>query len=264
MKKTLSIITAAILLTSGFAGCGKGSDSSLLPNTVHSASDLEGKKIGTQFGTTGNILAGDVKDATVDSYKNATSAITALKQGKVDAVIIDYETAKAFLEKNDFLQMLDEDFAVEEYAIAYEKGNDELGEKLNDAIAYLKSSGKLDEINSHWIGDEPDHVSYVPDSSVSREGTIIMATNATFPPYESDDGSGIVGIDVDMMNAACDYLGMELKIEDMEFDGILAAISSGKADVGVAGISVTEDRKKAVDFTDGYAETRQVILTRKD
>ncbi|MBR5578329.1 MAG: transporter substrate-binding domain-containing protein, partial [Lachnospiraceae bacterium] len=72
----------------------------------------------------------------------------------------------------------------------------------------------------------------------------------------------IVGIDADMAQAVCDILGMELKIEDMEFDVIINAVTSGKADVVVAGMTVTEDRLQSVDFSDPYTTATQVIVVR--
>ena len=90
-----------------------------------------------------------------------------------------------------------------------------------------------------------------------------MATNATFPPYEYYEGDKIVGIDAEMAQAVCDKLGYELKIEDMEFNAIVNAVDSGKADIGVAGMTVTEDRLKNVDFTDTYTTAKQVIIVRK-
>ena len=91
-----------------------------------------------------------------------------------------------------------------------------------------------------------------------------MATNAEFAPYESMSGDKVVGIDPDIMQAVCDELGMTLEIENMDFDAVLAAVESGKADVGVAGLSVTPDREKSVSFTQGYATSKQVIIVRKD
>ena len=99
---------------------------------------------------------------------------------------------------------------------------------------------------------------------MDRNGKLVMATNAEFPPYESMDGDKVVGIDVDMMQAVCDVIGMELEVENMEFDSIIAAVQSGKADVGVAGMTVTPDREKNVSFTQGYATATQVIIVRKD
>ncbi len=90
-----------------------------------------------------------------------------------------------------------------------------------------------------------------------------MATNAAFEPYEYYEGNEIVGIDADMAQALCDKLGYELKIEDMEFDSIINAVQSGKADMGVAGMTVTEDRLKNIDFSDPYTTATQVIIVRK-
>ena len=94
-------------------------------------------------------------------------------------------------------------------------------------------------------------------------GTLVMATNAYFQPYEYYDGDNIVGIDVDIAQAICDKLGYDLKVEDMEFDAIVNAVKSGKADFGAAGMTVTEDRKKSVDFTDPYTTAEQVIIVQK-
>lgn len=259
MKKKIFVI-GLLVMAMMLSACGSSESSG---SSIKSADDLKGKVIGTQLGTTGEIFAGDVENATVEKYNKGADAIQALKQGKVDAVIIDREPAKEFVKKNDDLQILDVPFVEEEYSVAYKKGNDELGKKLDDAITALKNEGKLDEIVSHWIGEDADQVSYVPDASVTRTGKLIMATNAEFPPYESKKGSEVVGIDVDMMRAVCDKLGLELEVEDMQFDSIITSVESGKADVGVAGISVTEDRKKNVDFTVGYATSTQVIIVKK-
>ena len=90
-----------------------------------------------------------------------------------------------------------------------------------------------------------------------------MATNAAFEPYEYYSNNEIVGIDADIAKAICDKLGYELVIEDMEFDSIITAVQSGKADFGAAGMTVTEDRLKNIDFTDTYTTATQVIIVRK-
>ncbi len=102
------------------------------------------------------------------------------------------------------------------------------------------------------------------DGDKNSKDTLVMATNAEFPPYEFRDGDKIVGIDAEVAQAIADKLGMELKIEDMAFDSIIPAVTSGKADFGAAGLTVTEDRKKNVDFTDTYAKATQVIMVKED
>ncbi len=92
---------------------------------------------------------------------------------------------------------------------------------------------------------------------------LIMATNAYFEPYEYYEGDAIVGIDAEIAQAIAEKMGMTLKIEDMEFDSIIAAVNSGKAHIGVAGMTVTEDRLKNVDFSDSYTTATQVIIVQE-
>lgn len=92
-------------------------------------------------------------------------------------------------------------------------------------------------------------------------GKIIMATNANFPPYEYMQGTKAVGVDVDVANEIAKELGAELVVDSMEFNSIIPAIQSGKADFAASGISITEDREKQVDFSIEYATSKQVILT---
>lgn len=252
-------MSAAAMVLFLLTGCG-----SVPPNTVNNADDLKGKKIGVQLGTTGDAYADDVPDATVEKYNKGADAVQALKQGKIDAVIIDNEPAKVYVSKNEDLKILDETFAIEDYAIAIKKGNSELTEKINGALSELKADGTLDSIKNNWIGDDAGKTPYeTPDGTEYPNGTLVMATNAEFPPYESISDDKIVGFDADMMTAICDKIGYKLEIENMEFDSIIAAVQSGKADVGVAGMTVDEDRLKNVDFSDPYTTATQVIIVRK-
>jgi len=97
-----------------------------------------------------------------------------------------------------------------------------------------------------------------------QKGKLVMVTNAEFPPYEFHDQNAIVGIDVEIAGAIAEQLGLELEIEDIAFDSIIPEIVSGKADIGAAGMTVTEDRKQNVDFSDTYAHATQVIIVKKD
>ena len=88
----------------------------------------------------------------------------------------------------------------------------------------------------------------------------MVATNATFEPYEYMENGEVVGIDIDIAQAICDKLGMELQVDNIEFDAIITAVQSGRADIGIAGMTVTEDRLQSIDFTDTYATSTQVII----
>jgi ABC-type amino acid transport substrate-binding protein len=92
---------------------------------------------------------------------------------------------------------------------------------------------------------------------------LVMATNAAFPPYEYYDNEAIVGIDVEIAKAIAEKLGKELVIEDMEFNSIIGAVQTGKADIGLAGMTVREDRLVSVNFSVPYTTASQVIIVRE-
>lgn len=276
MKKFASLLVAGLMSVSMLAGCSDsanpGADGNSAVTDDGGVFDPAGKIVGVQLGTTGDAYATDLeekpeegkKKSTIERYNKGADAINALKQGKVDCVIIDNEPAKAFVAANDDLKIEPNVFADEDYAMAIKKGNTELLDKVNGAIRELKEDGTIDKILGNYIGDNKGSFKYESPAGVSRaNGTLTMATNAAFPPYEVLENGVITGIDPDIMQAVCDKLGMELKIEDMEFDSIIPSVQSGKVDIGVAGMTVNEDRLKNVDFTDTYAKGVQVIITRK-
>jgi polar amino acid transport system substrate-binding protein len=93
-----------------------------------------------------------------------------------------------------------------------------------------------------------------------EKATLIMATNATFPPYEYVENNEYEGIDIEIAQAIADELGLELVIEDVEFGSIIAGVESGKFDMGMAGMTVTEERLQNVNFSDTYATAVQSVI----
>lgn len=261
MQKMAALVLSAAMVLAPVSAFAENSSG------INGVDDLPGKKIGVQLGTTGDIYAsdyeGDEAGTTIERYNKGNDAIMALKQGKIDCVIIDSQPAAKFVEKNDDLEILEEDFALEEYAIAISKDKPELTEAINGALAELKEEGTLDAIISNYIGDDTKGQFPYEKQDVERNGKLVMATNAAFEPYEFYQGTTVVGIDADMAQALCDKLGYELEIQDIEFDAIINAVQSGKADIGVAGMTVTEDRLKSIDFSDPYTTATQVIVVRK-
>lgn len=95
-----------------------------------------------------------------------------------------------------------------------------------------------------------------------NDKVLVMATNATFPPYEYIEGGKFAGIDVEIAEEIAKKLGMELQIEDVEFGSIIGGVAEGKYDMGMAGMTVTDERKKSVNFSDTYATGVQVIIVK--
>lgn len=100
------------------------------------------------------------------------------------------------------------------------------------------------------------------DNTAESDNVLSMATNAEFPPYEFHEGGEIVGIDAEVAKLIADKLGMDFKIEDMEFDSIIPAVTSGKVSMGMAGMTVTDERKQSVDFSRSYATGIQVVIVK--
>lgn len=269
-KKKLIMLVAAVALMAAamfaFTACGQKSEKQ--SKKVTCADDLHGASIGVQLGTTGDIYVSDYegdKDGTVvERYNKGADAIQALKLGKIDCVVIDEQPALEFVKQNKGLKILDEEFTNEDYAFCLNKNNTQLLDLINGAIEKLEADGTIQNIINNYIGSEDQigKTPYVKKDVDRSNGTIKVGTNAEFPPYEYYEDNQITGIDMDIMQAVCDELGMDMQIEDMAFDSIIAAISSGKVDVGASGFTVTEDRKKNVNFTDSYITTKQDIIVK--
>lgn len=255
MKKGIIIMLICMLAVNG---CGKSK------NTVNSLGDLEGKIIGVQMKTTGDVYASEIKDAQTKRFNKGEDAVKALQKGIIDAVMIDDEPAKVFVEKYDDVRILSEPYAEEEYGIAVNKDEQELLQQINKALEELKQDGTMDQIKKAWLKDGEKKTAYFPKKEKPGQKELVMATNAEFPPYESKDSAGnIVGIDIDMMKAVCDKLHMKLKITDTAFDAVVVNVQRKMADVGVAAMTITDERKKSVDFTDPYMTATQVVIVRK-
>ena len=269
-SSTSSSTAASASSTASSAASTAASEAST--QAIQSLEDLNGKTVGVQLGTTGDLLmseevgkADGLNLAGVEQYNKAADAVQALLTNKIDAVCIDDQVAKNFVAANeDKLTMLDTAYKEESYAIAVSKDNPELTEALNGAIAELKEDGTLDAILNKYIAKEEGATGYVtPEGTEYPNGTLVMATNATFDPYEYIENGEVVGIDAEFAKALCDKLGYDLEIEDMEFDSIIAAVNSGKADFGMAGMTVTPERQEQIYFTDTYCTAAQNIIVLK-
>ena len=269
-SSTSSSTAASASSTASSAASAASSEAST--QAIQTLEDLNGKTVGVQLGTTGDLMMSEevgnaegLNLAGVEQYNKAADAVQALLTNKIDAVCIDDQVAKNFVAANpDTLTMLDTAYSEESYAIAVSKDNPDLTEALNGAIAELMEDGTLDAILNKYIAKEEGATGYVsPEGIEYPNGTLVMATNAAFDPYEYIENGEIVGIDAEFAKALCDKLGYDLEIEDMEFDSIIAAVVSGKADFGMAGMTVTPERQEQIDFTDTYCTAAQNIIVLK-
>lgn len=132
-------------------------------------------------------------------------------------------------------------------------------EDTEETAAEAVTEAAAEEENTEAATEEAAEITTV------SAGELHMATNAAFPPYEmtSDDG-GYEGIDVEVATKIAEKLGLELVVDDMEFSSVITAVQSGKQDIAMAGLTVNEERKQNIDFTDSYATGVQVIIVPED
>jgi polar amino acid transport system substrate-binding protein len=174
--------------------------------------------------------------------------------------------SKSKEESKKKLKILDTAYAVEDYAMAINKDNEGLKAAIDQALAELTEDGTIPSIIEKYIPSgktiekKESVTSEYPEFTTIEEGKLIMATNAFFQPYEYHEGNDIVGIDPEIAKAVADKLGLELVIEDVEFDSIIAGVQAGKYDIGCAGMTVTEDRLKSVNFSTPYATGVQSVI----
>ena len=267
MKKFLEtciFVCCLCLVSLAWVSCGSKDEGN--PKVVKTLNDLKGAVIGVQLGTTSDVLVSEMEkkgdNTKVERYNKGADAIQALRQGKIDCVVTDDAPAKAFQRVNPSLRILPDELDKSSMSICIAKKNVSLQRAINKAIGQLKAEGIIDSIvNRHMISKQtvgyssPAHIKY------TGEQPLKFATNAAFEPFEYYKAGKIVGIDVDIAHAIGDKLGRKIELIDMEFDAIITSVQSGKVDAGIAGITVTEERKKNIFFTDTYTEVSQVVMT---
>ncbi len=130
-------------------------------------------------------------------------------------------------------------------------------------LCLLTACAPAEENKGSNSNSDASNVNSNDASGNTEDKVLVMATNAFFPPYEYYDENGkVIGIDAEIAAAIAEKLGMTLKIEDMKFDSIITSVATGGADFGMAGMTVTEDRKKDVNFTNTYATGKQVVIVK--
>ena len=151
----------------------------------------------------------------------------------------------------------------EEYAFGVDKTQPELLEKTNAFIAEIKANGTFDEICDHYFGDGTP-VKVTSAALDESKDQLVVATNAAFEPFEYTEGDSYLGIDMEIAALLADYLGKELVIQNMDFDAVCLAVGQQKCDIAMAGLTVKEDRKEYVNFTDSYYNAAQKLIVTSD
>ena len=160
-------------------------------------------------------------------------------------------------------KVIDVDLTDEEYAFGVDKTQPELLEQVNTFINKIKEDGTLDEIcDKYFGGGEPTPVESAElDTSKDQ---LVVATNAAFEPFEYMEGESYVGIDMEIAALLAEELGQELVIQNMDFDAVCLSVGQQKCDIAMAGLTVSEDRKEYVTFSESYYQASQRLIVPSD
>lgn len=157
------------------------------------------------------------------------------------------------------VKVIDIKLTDEEYAFIVSKNNTELLAKVNEIMAEIKADGTFNAIVNKYFAEDAVIEGVTSATKDSSKNQLVIATNAEFPPFEYKEGNKFCGIDMEIAKVLADKMGKELVIDDIKFDAVVTSVKD-YADIGMAGLTVTEDRKLSVNFTDTYFNASQRII----
>ena len=228
---------------------------------------LDGKRIGAATGTTFDaIVRKALPNAEIVYINTAADLIAALEAGKIDGFAVDEPAARQFCRENPRLAVLDEYMDTFEFGFVLPKTaeRESLLEELNAWLVALKANGGLEQLIEKWTtGPEEEKTLPVYSAFPAPKGILTLATEGDYVPMTYYRGNEIVGAEIDLAARFCEACGYGLEIKVMNFDGILPAVQSGKADFAAAGITITDERRESVHFSVPYYTGGTVMVVLK-
>ncbi len=187
------------------------------------------------------------------------------KLSKIIALVIVLSMLASFAScgKATGVKVIDIDLTSEQYAFGVDKAQPELLEKTNAFIKKIMEDGTFDEICDKYFGEGEPTAVYSAKLDSSKD-QLVVATNAEFAPFEYKEGDAFYGIDMEIAALLAKELGLELVINDMQFDAVCLSVGEHKCDIAMAGLTINEEREKSVAFTDSYYEASQRIIVMAD
>ena len=229
--------------------------------------------VGAQPGTTGfytavyDMLDGDETNPRIKLFDNFGSSVQALIGGDVDMVLVDAASGRGYIGANpDKLKIVGDAIKSEDFGFIFQQGSD-LVEPINAAIASMQQDGFLDYLNTKWFFLTDPNAADLYDGLPNLDGRVIAAAVANdFTPLQfiDADTGAAVGWEYDAVEEMCRRLNCVVDWQNTSWDGMIAAIATDQFDIGMDGITITEERAKEVDFSAPYMTSQQFMLVRAD
>ena len=245
-------------------------------NTISKYEQLKGKKVGVKTGTAAQRFLEKNKDKygfTLKTFDTGDLMYNSLSAGDVDAVMDDQPVIEYAINQGQNLKISMKGEAVGSFAFGVKKGSkhEHLVTEFNEALAQMKEDGSLDEIINKWTSSKGSSDSAVPETSTPagqkatpKKDKYIIASDSSFAPFVfQDDSNQYTGIDMEVIKAIAKDQGFTVEVTNPGFDAAINSVQTGQADGIIAGMSVTDARKKTFDYSDPYY-TANSILAVKD
>lgn len=245
-------------------------------NTISKYEQLKGKKVGVKTGTAAQRFLEKNKDKygyTLKTFDTGDLMYNSLSAGDVDAVMDDQPVIEYAINQGQNLKISMKGEAVGSFAFGVKKGSkhEHLVTEFNEALAQMKEDGSLDEIINKWTASKGGSDSAVPETSTPAgqkatptKDKYIIASDSSFAPFVfQDDSNQYTGIDMELIKAIAKDQGFTVEVTNPGFDAAINSVQTGQADGIIAGMSVTDARKKTFDYSDPYY-TANSILAVKD
>ena len=245
-------------------------------NTISKYEQLKGKKVGVKTGTAAQRFLEKNKDKygyTLKTFDTGDLMYNSLSAGDVDAVMDDQPVIEYAINQGQNLKISMKGEAVGSFAFGVKKGSkhEHLVTEFNEALAQMKEDGSLEEIINKWTSSKGSSDSAVPETSTPAgqkatptKDKYIIASDSSFAPFVfQDDSNQYTGIDMELIKAIAKDQGFTVEVTNPGFDAAINSVQTGQADGIIAGMSVTDARKKTFDYSDPYY-TANSILAVKD
>ena len=276
MKRILCLLLTVIMLVACLVGCSNEindeKESSAVMVTKEDSSegtrlsDLSGKKVGVMTGSIQSVMMPElVPDATYMEFNSTTDLIVALNSKKIDAFGCDESLYTSMLWEGQAVDRIDEPLAESNYGMIFSKGKKlDLQREMSEYIAKVKANGSLDALEEKWFGaQEPTEFVFYDDLS-GANGTITVAISSSAKPFVYLKNNKFVGFDIDFITGFAKEYGYRIQFEDVAFAAILGGVQSEKYDIGISGITITDERKESLDFSDVYHIEDLAVIIRRE
>lgn len=237
-------------------GCGKSGTVVTQPedSKLFSPADLKDKRIGVLLGSTHDIYAMKAyPQATILQYKSFSDILLAVKSGKVDAAFFVHEMLLDIFRKDHDFDFLGKPVFYAQVGTGFNKGNDALRRQFNEFLRRIKENGVYADMAHRWIQKGETRMPEIVNSEANGVLVAGMVSDGGFPFTIVKDGR-LIGFDVELTERFAAYLGKKLKIMNMEFGSLIAAVATNKVDMITSVLMITEERKKQIAFSDVYYE----------